>query len=143
MKTNLTPKTCISEMSKFYLEVFQESKLLVNIKEHVLVPEHLVLVDAENKTLPGRYTVKKTQVHRIHFLLAHSHFISCKQVLLSVGDQFPATRILINGKFMEPQIDAVTNDNLIINVDREPFLISWLPILLRLTALGLFLTWRI
>ena len=36
--------------------------------------------------------------------------------------------ILINGQFPGPQIDAVTNDNLIINVYnylREPFLISW------------------
>ena len=36
--------------------------------------------------------------------------------------------ILINGQFPGPQIDAVTNDNLIISVYnylREPFLISW------------------
>ncbi|CAA7394363.1 unnamed protein product [Spirodela intermedia] len=36
--------------------------------------------------------------------------------------------ILINGQFPGPQIDAVTNDNLIINVFNslgEPFLISW------------------
>ena len=36
--------------------------------------------------------------------------------------------ILINGQFPGPQIDAVTNDNLIINVYnylKEPFLISW------------------
>lgn len=36
--------------------------------------------------------------------------------------------ILINGQFPGPQIEAVTNDNLIINVYNslpEPFLISW------------------
>lgn len=36
--------------------------------------------------------------------------------------------ILINGQFPGPQIDAVTNENLIISVYnylREPFLISW------------------
>lgn len=36
--------------------------------------------------------------------------------------------ILINGQFPGPQIDAVTNDNLIISVYnylREPLLISW------------------
>lgn len=36
--------------------------------------------------------------------------------------------ILINGQFPGPQIDAVTNENLVINVFnylREPFLISW------------------
>lgn len=37
--------------------------------------------------------------------------------------------ILINGQFPGPQIDSVTNDNLIINVYNsldEPFLFSWL-----------------
>ncbi|PKA52587.1 L-ascorbate oxidase like [Apostasia shenzhenica] len=42
--------------------------------------------------------------------------------------------ILINGQFPGPQIQAVTNDNLIINVHnylREPFLISWNGLLQR------------
>lgn len=41
--------------------------------------------------------------------------------------------ILINGQFPGPQIDSVTNDNLIISVFNsldEPFLISWLVLLL-------------
>lgn len=51
---------------------------------------------------------------------------------VTYGDIYPLgvkqQGILINGQFPGPQIDAVTNDNLIISVYnylREPFLISW------------------
>ncbi|OAY25910.1 L-ascorbate oxidase homolog [Manihot esculenta] len=51
---------------------------------------------------------------------------------VTYGDIYPLgvkqQGILINGEFPGPQIDVITNDNLIINVFnylREPFLISW------------------
>ncbi|VDK46716.1 unnamed protein product [Cylicostephanus goldi] len=68
VQTGMTPsaKQAIADMApKYILEHFLESELMVNITEHELVPEHVVMTSDEKAELLARYKLKDTQLPRI------------------------------------------------------------------------------
>lgn len=47
------------------MEIFQESDLLINITQHELVPQHILLSPEEKKALLDRYRLKPNQLPRV------------------------------------------------------------------------------
>lgn len=69
VRVNLTPfaKTAVKEMALrgYRVEYFRDAELLVDITEHKLVPEHVVLTDQQKLELLERYRLKPSQLPRI------------------------------------------------------------------------------
>ncbi len=68
VKNTMTPsaaKVMTTMAPKYLLEQFTETELVVNITEHTLVPQHVVLTDDEKRALLIKYRLKDTQLPRI------------------------------------------------------------------------------
>ena len=68
-RQSLTPsaaKVMSSMAPKYFLEKFSESELIVNITEHKLVPQHIVLSDEEmDDPIARYYGLRRGQVVKI------------------------------------------------------------------------------
>lgn len=58
----------LAELPGVAVESFKDEELLVDITEHELVPEHIILTDVEKANLLQRYHLKDTQLPRIQLL---------------------------------------------------------------------------
>lgn len=68
VQAGMTPsaKQSLVDMApKYILEQFLESELLINITEHELVPEHVVMTPEEKSELLARYKLKENMLMRI------------------------------------------------------------------------------
>lgn len=68
VQQGMTPsaKQALTDMApKYILEQFLESELYINITEHELVPEHVVLSPEEKAELLSRYKLRDSQLMRI------------------------------------------------------------------------------
>lgn len=82
VQQGMTPsaKQALVDMApKYILEQFLESELLINITEHQLVPEHIIMTPEEKQELLTRYKLKENQLPRIQQSDAVARYFGLKR----------------------------------------------------------------
>ncbi|XP_071717443.1 DNA-directed RNA polymerases II and IV subunit 5A-like [Rutidosis leptorrhynchoides] len=68
VRQGLTPSAKASQneiAGRFQVDIFQEAELLLNIRYHDLVPDHIPLTNEEKAALIRKYKIKEAQLPRI------------------------------------------------------------------------------
>eukprot|EP00042_Codosiga_hollandica_P009368 m.21730 g.21730 ORF g.21730 m.21730 type:complete len:237 (+) comp33101_c0_seq2:117-827(+) len=76
-KKGLTEMASASKDSS--TQIFEESQLVVNITDHILVPKHEVLTDDEKQALLERYKLKEHQLPRLKLTDPVSQYFGLKR----------------------------------------------------------------
>ncbi|XP_057954015.1 L-ascorbate oxidase homolog [Malania oleifera] len=126
-----TPSGSVVECSKvvrdFPVEIRGKERIRVAQKED---PELVEVMEGVQKGLKPNFSISGDGILRFHGKVRVSNDAMIKPVILEEAHRslYTVHGILINGQFPGPQIECVTNDNLIITVVNcldEPFLLSW------------------
>jgi DNA-directed RNA polymerases I, II, and III subunit RPABC1 len=63
--SNFARQALVELQPHFFIEHFREEELLMDITEHELVPEHVLLSETQKKALLERYKLSESQLPRI------------------------------------------------------------------------------
>ena len=100
IKSDITSfaKQAIREMAQrgYRVEIFKDAELLVDITEHKLVPEHVVLTESQKKELLARYRLKPAQLPKIQVVdpVARYYGLVPKQVVKIIRPSETAGRYI-------------------------------------------------